>query len=117
MPKNAPPGKEARKIPKNFRLFAEDVRRLKLGAEKMGIPGAIYLQFALREKFEKDGIDLKDLIRLHKAFVCPVWQVEMEAVGHEFKDPPRSGPSVRAVRPRPSSRRLWGRSRYRLGPV
>jgi hypothetical protein len=56
MPKNAPPKKEARKIPKNFRLFAEDVRRLKLGAEKMGIPAAIYLQFALREKFEKDGI-------------------------------------------------------------
>jgi hypothetical protein len=56
MPKNTPPQKEARKIPKNFRLFAEDVRRLKLGAEKMGIPGAIYLQFALREKFEKDGI-------------------------------------------------------------
>jgi hypothetical protein len=21
------------------------------------------------------------------AFGCPVWQVEMEAVGHEFKDP------------------------------
>ena len=57
MPKNTPPQKEARKIPKNFRLFAEDVRRLKLGAEKMGIPAAIYLQFALREKFEKDGID------------------------------------------------------------
>jgi hypothetical protein len=38
-------------------LFPEDVRRLKLGAEKMGIPAAIYLQFALREKFEKDGID------------------------------------------------------------
>ena len=57
MPKNTPPKKEARKIPKNFRLFAEDVRRLKLGAEKMGIPTAIYLQFALREKFEKDGID------------------------------------------------------------
>jgi hypothetical protein len=56
MPKNTPPKKEARKIPKNFRLFAEDVRRLKLGAEKMGIPAAIYLQFALREKFEKDGI-------------------------------------------------------------
>ena len=45
-----------RKIPKNFRLFAEDVRRLKLGAEKMGIPAAIYLQFALREKFARDGI-------------------------------------------------------------
>ena len=56
MRKNTPPKKEARKIPKNFRLFAEDVRRLKLGAEKMGIPAAIYLQFALREKFEKDGI-------------------------------------------------------------
>ena len=55
--KKAPPKKEVRKIPKNFRLFAEDVRRLKLGAEKMGIPAAIYLQFALREKFEKDGID------------------------------------------------------------
>jgi hypothetical protein len=49
MPKNTPPKKEARKIPKNFRMFAEDVRRLKLGAEKMGIPAAIYLQFALRE--------------------------------------------------------------------
>ena len=56
MPKNTPPKKEVRKIPKNFRLFTEDVRRLKLGAEKMGIPAAIYLQFALREKFEKDGI-------------------------------------------------------------
>jgi hypothetical protein len=56
MPENTPPKKEARKIPKNFRLFTEDVRRLKLGAEKMGIPAAIYLQFALREKFEKDGI-------------------------------------------------------------
>jgi hypothetical protein len=56
MPKNTQPKNEARKIPKNFRLFAEDVRRLKLGAEKMGIPAAIYLQFALREKFEKDGI-------------------------------------------------------------
>jgi hypothetical protein len=31
MPKNTPPKKEAQKIPKNFRLFAEDVRRLKLG--------------------------------------------------------------------------------------
>jgi hypothetical protein len=57
MPKNTSPKKETRKIPKNFRLFPEDVRRLKLGAEKMGIPTAIYLQFALREKFEKDGID------------------------------------------------------------
>jgi hypothetical protein len=57
MPKNTPPKKEARKIPKNFRLFAEDVRRLKLGAEKMGIPAAIYLQFALREKFARDGIE------------------------------------------------------------
>ena len=57
MPNNTPPGKEARKIPKNFRLFAEDVRRLKLGAEKMGIPAAIYLQFALREKFGRDGIE------------------------------------------------------------
>jgi hypothetical protein len=47
MPKNTPPPKPVRKIPKNFRLFAEDVRRLKLGAEKMGIPAAIYLQFAL----------------------------------------------------------------------
>jgi len=58
MPKDTSPKKEVRKIPKNFRLFAEDVRRLKLGAEKMGIPAAIYLQFALREKFEKDGISL-----------------------------------------------------------
>jgi hypothetical protein len=33
----------------NFRLFAEDRRRLPLGAEKMGVPAAIYLQFALRE--------------------------------------------------------------------
>jgi hypothetical protein len=57
MPKNTPPKKEARKIPKNFRLFAEDVRRLKLGAEKMGVPAAIYLQFALREKFKEDGIE------------------------------------------------------------
>jgi hypothetical protein len=57
MPKNTLPKKEARKIPKNFRLFADDVRRLKLGAEKMGIPAVIYLQFASREKFEKDGID------------------------------------------------------------
>jgi hypothetical protein len=57
MPKNTPPRKEARKIPKNFRLFAEDVRRLKLGAEKTGIPAAIYLQFALREKFTRDGIE------------------------------------------------------------
>jgi hypothetical protein len=32
------------------------MRRLKLGAEKMGVSAAIYLQFALREKFEKDGI-------------------------------------------------------------
>jgi hypothetical protein len=56
MPKNTPPQKPVRKIPKNFRLFAEDVRRLKLGAGRMGIPAAIYLQFALREKFEKDGI-------------------------------------------------------------
>ena len=56
MPKNTPLQKPVRKIPKNFRLFTEDVRRLKLGAEKMGIPAAIYLQFALREKFEKDGI-------------------------------------------------------------
>jgi hypothetical protein len=54
---NVAPRKEAHKIPKNFRLFAEDVRCLKLGAEKMGVPAAIYLQFALREKFEKDGID------------------------------------------------------------
>ena len=50
-------GVQARKIPKNFRLFAEDVRRLKLGAEKMGIPAAIYLQFALREKFARDGVE------------------------------------------------------------
>jgi hypothetical protein len=57
MPKITPPRKETRKIPKNFRLFAEDVRRLKLGAEKMGIPAAIYLQFALREKFGRDGIE------------------------------------------------------------
>jgi hypothetical protein len=57
MPKNTPPKKEARKIPKNFRLFAEDVRRLKLGAEKMGIPDAIYLQFALRDRFKKDEIN------------------------------------------------------------
>ena len=57
MPKNTPARKEARKIPKNFRLFAEDVRRLKLGAEKMGVPAAIYLQFALREKFKEDGIE------------------------------------------------------------
>jgi hypothetical protein len=57
MSKNTPPKKEARKIPKNFRLFAEDVRRLKLGAEQMGVPAAIYLQFALREKFKKDGIE------------------------------------------------------------
>jgi hypothetical protein len=56
MPKNTPPRKEGRKIPKNFRLFPEDIRRLNLGAQKMGIPSAIYLQFALREKFEKDGI-------------------------------------------------------------
>ncbi len=56
MRKNTLLKKEARKIPKNFRLFAEDVRRLKLGAEKMGIPAASYLQFGLREKFEKDGI-------------------------------------------------------------
>ena len=46
MSKNTPPKKAVRKIPKNFRLFAEDVRRLKLGAEKMGIPAVIYLQFA-----------------------------------------------------------------------
>jgi hypothetical protein len=57
MPKNTPPKEPTRKIPKNFRLFAEDVRRLKLGAEQMGIPAAIYLQFALREKFKKDGIE------------------------------------------------------------
>ena len=57
MPKNTPPKEPVRKIPKNFRLFAEDVRRLKLGAEQMGIPAAIYLQFALREKFKKDGIE------------------------------------------------------------
>jgi hypothetical protein len=57
MPKNKPPKKEARKIPKNFRLFTEDVRRLKLGAEKMGIPAAIYLQFALRDRFKKDGVE------------------------------------------------------------
>jgi hypothetical protein len=56
MPKNTPPRKEGRKIPKSFRLFPEDIRRLNLGAQKMGIPSAIYLQFALREKFEKDGI-------------------------------------------------------------
>jgi hypothetical protein len=31
-------------------------RATSLGAEKMGIPAAIYVQFALREKFEKDGI-------------------------------------------------------------
>jgi hypothetical protein len=57
MPKNTP-GEErgARKIPKNFRLFAEDVRRLKLGAEKMETPAAIYLQFALRE-VRRDGIE------------------------------------------------------------
>jgi hypothetical protein len=54
---NAAPKKKARKIPKNFRLFPEDIRRLNLGAEKMGIPSAIYLQFALREKFERDGIE------------------------------------------------------------
>jgi hypothetical protein len=47
MPKSTPLKKEVRKIPKNFRLFPEDVRRLKLGAGKMGIPAAIYLQFAL----------------------------------------------------------------------
>ena len=58
MPKNKPPQKPVRKIPKNFRLFAEDVRRLKLGAEKMGVPAAIYLQFALREKFVRDGIEV-----------------------------------------------------------
>jgi hypothetical protein len=58
MPKNTPREERGpRKIPKNFRLFAEDVRRLKLGAEKMGIPAAIYLQFALREKFTRDGIE------------------------------------------------------------
>jgi hypothetical protein len=57
MSKNTPLKKEVRKIPKNFRLFAEDVRRLKLGAEKMGVPAAIYLQFALREKFKEDGIE------------------------------------------------------------
>jgi hypothetical protein len=57
MPRNTLPKKEPRKIPKNFRLFGEDVRRLKLGAEKMGVPAAIYLQFALREKFKKDGIE------------------------------------------------------------
>jgi hypothetical protein len=57
MPKNTPPKEPVRKIPKNFRLFAEDVRRLKLGSEQMGIPAAIYLQFALREKFKKDGIE------------------------------------------------------------
>jgi hypothetical protein len=57
MPEMETPRKKSiRKIPKNFRLFAEDVRRLKLGAEKMGVPAAIYLQFALREKFAKDGI-------------------------------------------------------------
>jgi hypothetical protein len=56
MSKNTPPKKEARKVPKNFRLFADEMRRLKLGAEKMGVSAAIYLQFALREKFEKDGI-------------------------------------------------------------
>jgi hypothetical protein len=57
MPKRTTPSKPPVKIPKNFRLYPEDIRRLKLGAEKMGIPTAIYLQFALREKFEKDGID------------------------------------------------------------
>jgi hypothetical protein len=58
MPKNTPREKRSpRKIPKNFRLFAEDVWRLKLGAEKMEIPAAIYLQFALREKFARDGIE------------------------------------------------------------
>ena len=36
-PKNTPPKKEARKVPKNFRLFADEMRRLKLGAEKMGV--------------------------------------------------------------------------------
>lgn len=51
-----PPKKPVRKIPKNFRLYPEDVRRLSLGAEKMGVPAAIYLRFALREKFAKDGI-------------------------------------------------------------
>jgi hypothetical protein len=56
MSRNTPPQKPVRKIPKNFRLFAEDVRRLKLGAEQMGIPAAIYLQFALREKSKRDGI-------------------------------------------------------------
>jgi hypothetical protein len=49
MPKRTTPSKPPVKIP-------EDIRRLKLGADKMGIPTAIYLQFALREKFEKDGI-------------------------------------------------------------
>ena len=57
MPKRTTPSKPPVKIPKNFRLYPEDIRRLKLGAEKMSIPTAIYLQFALREKFEKDGID------------------------------------------------------------
>jgi hypothetical protein len=80
MPKNTPPQKEARKIPKNFRLFAEDVRRLKLGAEKMGIPAAI------------------------------------EAVGHEFKDPPRSDRLSAQDAPDPVVADFGAESRYRLGP-
>jgi len=41
---------------------------------------------------------------------------KLKPLDMNFKDPPRSGPSVGAGRSRPSSRRLWGRSRYRLGP-
>jgi len=56
MLKQATPTKPL-KTPKNFRLYLEDIRRLSLGAEKMGVPAAIYLQFALREKFVRDGVE------------------------------------------------------------
>jgi len=40
-----------------FRLFPEDVRKLRLASERAGWSQTIYLQTALRERFKKDKIE------------------------------------------------------------
>jgi len=47
---------EPRKIQRNYRLFPDTVRRLKIAAEAMGVNETAYVEITLRERFKREGI-------------------------------------------------------------
>jgi hypothetical protein len=56
MPKRRTLLRKELKIPRNFRLFPDTIRRLKIAAAETGLSETSYMEVTLRERFKREGI-------------------------------------------------------------